>query len=147
MNSHTSLLSSLTIDIPFPFLAQTLPLSLSHGPTTFSLVFSHSLSFQRYESTCGIFKKLISWLLQTLLPPFLHSKFLIPLPSFLLLLFSPFLVFSSSFLLSLTSFLLISFSLSLFVFATLVFPALISTASHALLGISSSSFLLFSSQF
>jgi len=53
-------------------------------------------------------------------------------------------VFSLPFLL--VSFLLLSLPLPLFVFATLVFPALVSTASYTLLNTLSSSSLPFSSQ-
>jgi len=48
-------------DIPFSSLVQTLSLLQLYSPTTFSLAFSYSLSFQIYECTCETFEKPISW--------------------------------------------------------------------------------------
>ena len=122
----TTLLSSpLTTDTPFSSLAQILSLPQLHDFTPSPLVSSYLLSFWRYGSTCRIFEKPISWpLLWTWLPLSLHSKFLTPLPSFLLPLFFSFLVFLLSFTHSLfTSFLL----LLLLSWLSLLWPLLFST--------------------
>ena len=139
------------MSISSPSLAQILPLSLLYNSTTSLSAFSYLLSFQRHESTCRIFKKLISWpLLWILLPPSLHPKFPILLLSsslplfFLLFLFFLLLFFSFSFSL-LTSFLL-PFLLPSSVSATLTSSTLVSTVFHTLLGTLSSLLLLSSSQ-
>ena len=82
MNLHISPLSSLNSEYIISSLTQILFLLLLHNLTTSLLVFSHLLSFQRYESTCEIFEKLISWpLLQILLLLSLYPKSPILLPS------------------------------------------------------------------
>ena len=134
------------MDIPSPFLVQIFLSSLLCNSITSLSVLSHLLSFQRYRSTCEIFEKQISW-------PLLHLKSPITLQSSSLPLFSPFLVFSYFSFLPPSSApsLLIYFSfhfisLPPFVFATLNFPALVSTAYHTLLNTLLSSPLLFFSQ-
>ena len=131
------------MDIPFPSLAQTLSSHLLHGFTTSLLAFSHLLSFQRCESTCGIFEKPISWpFFQTLLLLSSHPKSPILLPSSLLLLFSYFfgffLLFSFFFFLS---------SLPPSISTTLAFSTLVFTAFYTFMDTLSSLLLLFFSQF
>ena len=116
MNLHTFSLSSLNSEYIFSSLVQSLFLLLLYNLTTSLLVFSHLLSFQKYEFTCEIFEKLISWpFLQIFLLLSSHSKSPILLPSSSSLLFFLFLIFSFYFLLSSSSsssFLLIFFSSS-----------------------------------
>ena len=132
--------------IPSSSLAQNLLSHLLHDSTTSSLASSYLLFFQRHGSTCGTFEVPISWLLlQILLFSLLHLK------SPILLLLSSLPLFYSSFVfLFLFFFLLFSllFSSSSFFscFSTLIFFALVSTAFHIPLDISSFSPLLFSSQ-
>jgi len=113
-----------------------------HSPITFSLAFSHSIPFQRYEFTNEII------LIPVFLPPLLYPEFLISQLLSSLSLLSSFLAFSfSSFSLSSASFFLLFFiSLVLFVFATPVFLALVSTTFYTPLNILLSSLLQSSNQ-
>ena len=137
------------MDIPFPSLAQTLSSHLLHGFTTSLLAFSHLLSFQRCESTCGIFEKPISWpFFQTLLLLSSHPKSPILLPSSLLLLFSYFLVFSfyslfSSFFLL---FLLLFLPPWLFLLWSLLLSILLWTPCHLYFSYSSVNFKVMASK-
>ena len=134
MNSYISSLSSLDNGYIFPFLS-TNSFFISIAWSQSFLVGILSLSFQTCESTCK----------NILIPAFLLLSLTLllspPLSISLILLLSslpPSFSYSFSFpLFSSTSFLLVSFLL-LFIFATLVFLILVSTAFHTFLDTSSS---------
>ena len=115
-------------EVDFPLLGTNPSSTQLHSPTSSLLVFSHSLSSQRYESTYRILEVQISWLLfQTFLPFLSHSRFLILLPLFLL---------------SLSFSILLSSAFSLFIF---LFLFLLLQLFCLNLGILSSLLFLFSS--
>ena len=85
--------------ISSPFSVQTLSLLLLHDLTTSLLVFSHSVSFQRYKSTYEtslVLTSLPSLLILLLIPPYSRSPIILPSSSHLL--FFSFFVSSFSFL-------------------------------------------------